>query len=201
MSTAMNDRIQRDPLLVSAYRWALAFFPAAHRQEFGDELIYAVRMAAEEAMRQGKISSFRLAWRELRDLPLAAFREHLKERTAEMNTLPTSNYSGARASFRLGLANILFTILMIVILYTGFVAVTLKSLPLPVQLGLTIFLLAVPTILSIGSLVFGIRSVVRSNKANQKPSWMAVFGTLIGGMGTLNMGFILLGIIMETYGS
>ncbi len=195
----MPDNNQPSLLIVRIYQRALRYFPSGYRQEFSDELLYAVRLAAEEARAQGRLSYFRLTWRELRDLPLAVFRAHLKERSVEMRTLPTSNMTvGAKTSFRLGLANVLFTVLMIVVLYTGFVAIYIRSLPLPLQLGLTILLLSIPTLLSIGSLVTGIRSVVRSNRANQKPSWMAVFGTLIGGMGTLNMGFILLGIFMDS---
>jgi hypothetical protein len=69
-----------NPPIIRLYRVALACFPPAYRREYGDELLYAIRMAALEARAQGRFALWRLAWRELRDLPLAILRAHLNER-------------------------------------------------------------------------------------------------------------------------
>jgi len=62
------------------YRTGLVLFPAGYQEEYGDELLYAIRMAVEQARRRGWISVARLAWRELRDLPGAILQAQLKER-------------------------------------------------------------------------------------------------------------------------
>lgn len=66
--------------ILSIYRVMLALFPVRYRDEYGEELLYAVRMSVEEARARGRLYLIRLAWRELRDLPGACLRAHLSER-------------------------------------------------------------------------------------------------------------------------
>jgi hypothetical protein len=68
--------------IISIYRLLLALFPAAYREKYGQELLYAVRMSVERAQSRGRLAVMRLAWRELRDLPGACLRAHLRERTS-----------------------------------------------------------------------------------------------------------------------
>jgi len=84
----------REPLVVRLYQAALGLFPEAYRREYGDELLYAVRLAAAEARAQGRASLLRFTWRELRDLPLAILRAHLRERRAPMNLRPGAHLPG-----------------------------------------------------------------------------------------------------------
>jgi len=86
-----KDR-RKEYLVVRLYRIALKCFPASYRAEYAEELLYAVRMAAAEA--QGGLPLARLAWRELRDLPLAALRAHLFERNAIMKASPGNELRG-----------------------------------------------------------------------------------------------------------
>jgi len=66
--------------ILSLYSALLALFPVRYQDEFGEELLYAVRMSLEQAQASGRLSVIRLAWRELRDLPGACWRVHLRER-------------------------------------------------------------------------------------------------------------------------
>jgi len=71
------------------YLALLALFPAKYQEEYGEELLYAVRMSVEQAQSRGRLSIMRLAWRELRDLPIALLRAHLDEsRESWMNIQP-----------------------------------------------------------------------------------------------------------------
>jgi hypothetical protein len=84
MNANRSDHRKEHPL-VRLYRAALGCFPEGYRRKYADELLYAVRMAAAEAQAQGRVALLRLAWRELRDLPLAIVRAHLQERRVQMN--------------------------------------------------------------------------------------------------------------------
>jgi hypothetical protein len=75
----------KEHLIIRLYRAALGCFPQAYRREYTDELLYAMRMTAADAQKQGRVSLLRLSWRELRDLPLAIVRAHLRERRVHMN--------------------------------------------------------------------------------------------------------------------
>jgi hypothetical protein len=66
--------------IISIYRTLLALVPARYQEEYGEELLYAVRMSVEQAQLRGRLSIMRLAWRELRDLPGACLHMHLMER-------------------------------------------------------------------------------------------------------------------------
>lgn len=79
MNANRSDRPKEHPV-VRLYRATLGCFPGAYRREYTDELLYAVRMAVADAEAQGRVALLRLAWRELRDLPLAIVRAHLHER-------------------------------------------------------------------------------------------------------------------------
>jgi hypothetical protein len=93
MHANRSDR-QKEPPVVRLYRAALICFPERYRREYADELLYAVRMAATEAEAQGRLALVRLAWRELRDLPLAIARAHLHERSVPMNLQPGAHLPG-----------------------------------------------------------------------------------------------------------
>ena len=93
MNERRSDRRKEHPI-VRLYRAALGCFPEGYRREYADELLYAVRMAAEDAEAQGRVSLLRLAWRELRDLPLAVLRAHLHERSVQMNLQPGAHLPG-----------------------------------------------------------------------------------------------------------
>jgi hypothetical protein len=82
---ANHSHRRKEHPIVRLYRAALGCFPEGYRCEYTDELLYAVRMAAADAEAQGRVSLLRLAWRELRDLPLAIVRAHLRERRVHMN--------------------------------------------------------------------------------------------------------------------
>jgi hypothetical protein len=84
MNARGRDR-RKEHLIVRLYRAALGCFPEGYRSEYADELLYAMRMVAAEAQEQGREALLRLAWRELRDLPLAILRAHLHERRIRMN--------------------------------------------------------------------------------------------------------------------
>ncbi|MFH2040686.1 MAG: hypothetical protein ABIJ65_14740, partial [Chloroflexota bacterium] len=66
--------------IISIYRALLALFPVRYQDEFGEELLYAVRMSVEQAQARGRLFVIRLAWRELRDFPDACLQAHLSER-------------------------------------------------------------------------------------------------------------------------
>ena len=67
-------------LLIDGYLQLLWMFPARYRAEYGPELEFVIRQLVEESARKGRLPLIRLAWRELRDLPVAILREHLEER-------------------------------------------------------------------------------------------------------------------------
>ena len=60
--------------LTRVYLAFLALFPAAYREDYGDELAYAIRSAVADATAEGGQALARLAWRELRDLPPSLLR-------------------------------------------------------------------------------------------------------------------------------
>ncbi|MFN2197934.1 MAG: hypothetical protein ACK2UW_17575 [Anaerolineales bacterium] len=70
----------RNHWIFSVYRSLLFLFPARYRDEFGEELLYAVRMSVRQAQDRGSLAVLRLAWRELRDLPAACMRAYWQER-------------------------------------------------------------------------------------------------------------------------
>ncbi len=73
--------------IIRVYLTLLALFPGKYRQEYEEELEYAIRMAVEQAQAKGRLYLARLAWRELRDLPKALLRAHLEERRGRMMNL------------------------------------------------------------------------------------------------------------------
>lgn len=68
--------------IISIYRRLLALFPPSYREEYAEELLYALRMSLRQAQSKGRLAIMRLAWRELRDLPGACLRAHIRERRA-----------------------------------------------------------------------------------------------------------------------
>lgn len=65
--------------LTRVYLRCLALFPAAYREEYGEELAYAIRASVEEARARGRRALIGLAWRELRDLPPALVAAHVSQ--------------------------------------------------------------------------------------------------------------------------
>jgi len=82
----------RSHWILSIYRIILALFPIRYRDEYGEELLYAVRMSVEQAQAKGRLFVIRLAWRELRDLPGACLQAHLSERRGLMMKLQPGAY-------------------------------------------------------------------------------------------------------------
>ena len=73
--------------IISIYSMLLALFPVRYQEEYGEELLYAVRMSVEQARSRGRLSILWLAWRELRDFPGACLRAHLRERRGSIMKL------------------------------------------------------------------------------------------------------------------
>ncbi|RPI82224.1 MAG: hypothetical protein EHM41_18860 [Chloroflexi bacterium] len=63
---------------ISIYLWVLSCFPKTYREEYQEELEYAVFALTEEGSAKGKWSLIRLAFRELRDLPFALVLAHVR---------------------------------------------------------------------------------------------------------------------------
>ena len=91
---ANRSDYSNERLIIRLYRSALGCFPEGYRREYAGELLYAVRMAAADAGAQGRPALMRLAWRELRDLPLAMVRAHLHERSNQMKLQPGAHLPG-----------------------------------------------------------------------------------------------------------
>ena len=91
---ANRSDTRNERLFIRLYRSALGCFPEGYRREYADELLYAVRMAAADAEGQSRLALMRLAWRELRDLPLAMVRAHLHERSVPVNLQPGVHLPG-----------------------------------------------------------------------------------------------------------
>ena len=85
---------QKNHFITRIYRIALACFPKGYRREYADELLYAVRMSVAEADAQGRVALIRLAFHELRDLPLAILRAQFQERGGSMNLQPGAHLPG-----------------------------------------------------------------------------------------------------------
>jgi hypothetical protein len=65
--------------LTRVYLACLALYPAAYREEYGEELAYAIRAAVADARANGWRALVGLAWRELRDLPPALLAAQLSQ--------------------------------------------------------------------------------------------------------------------------
>jgi hypothetical protein len=65
--------------LTRVYLACLALFPAAYREEYGEELAYAIRASVADASARGGRALVTLAWRELRDLPQALLAAHIAQ--------------------------------------------------------------------------------------------------------------------------
>ena len=66
--------------LIGVYLGLLKLFPSAYQAEYSEELEFVIRQTVEETAQHGRRSLVWLAWRELRDLPIALLRAHIKER-------------------------------------------------------------------------------------------------------------------------
>jgi len=65
--------------LTRVYLACLALYPAAYREQYGEELAYAIRASVADARANGRRALAGLAWRELRDLPPALLAAHLSQ--------------------------------------------------------------------------------------------------------------------------
>jgi hypothetical protein len=79
-------------LLIGVYLGLLKLFPRAFQAEYSDELEFVIRQTVEEATQHGRRPLVWLAWRELRDLPLAVLRAHIKERRQRIMVSGTPGY-------------------------------------------------------------------------------------------------------------
>ena len=66
--------------VIGAYLRLLRLFPRGYHAEYSEELEFVMRQTVGAAARQGRLPMVRLAWRELRDLPIAVLRAHVKDR-------------------------------------------------------------------------------------------------------------------------
>ena len=153
----MNANRQKDHWIVRLYQAALRCFPERYRREYADELLYAVRMAVDEAKAQGRISLLLLAGRELRDLPLAIMRAHLNEKGVPMKLQLGAHLPGGPIhNWQLGAVFLPF-LLPLLYPFVGYIA---SKMP-PVQMGSGVF--AVLVFLLVGLLVvLSIVGLVRS---------------------------------------
>ena len=77
----MNDRVR---FVMRVYRVLLSFYPAAFRDEFGEEMQAVFAAALGEARSPSGGPPWGLFWREMCDWPGAVFREHIRARRWKM---------------------------------------------------------------------------------------------------------------------
>lgn len=97
------------------YALLLYLFPKAYREEYGEELQAVFDLSLDEAMKSGWVNAAAFLWRELVDLPGAAFREHLRERRKKTGTF-ASHFDlkpGSRSESFVALAPFLFGMAMV----------------------------------------------------------------------------------------
>ena len=95
--------------LVWVYSRLLCLYPGRYRAEYGKELETVFGLMVDEAAQQGVLSIIRLGWRELRDLPGTALREHWHEQIKSIQRRKMENETNVSptfepASWREGLA-------------------------------------------------------------------------------------------------
>lgn len=66
-------------LVTCLHQLLMRLYPGRFRAEFGDEMQAVFRLAVEEAAQRSQFSVVLLGWRELRDLPWVAIREHQRD--------------------------------------------------------------------------------------------------------------------------
>ena len=67
-------------LFIHLHQRLFRLFPASYRREYEAELAWVIGQAVEQAARTDRLAFIRLVWRELRDLPAALLREHIRSR-------------------------------------------------------------------------------------------------------------------------
>jgi hypothetical protein len=77
-------------ILVWIYARLLSLYPRQYRAEYGEELQAVFSLLVNEAAQRGRFSVIRLGWREMRDMPGAAIREHRRERRKRKMEAKTS---------------------------------------------------------------------------------------------------------------
>lgn len=73
--------------LARGYRLLLRLYPSKFQGQFSSEMKDVFNQAAEDAARQGKWALLVMCWRELRDWPMAVFKQHLFSWRMEIKTM------------------------------------------------------------------------------------------------------------------
>jgi len=168
-------------VLVWLYGRLLSLYPQQYRAEYGEELQAVFGLVANEATQQGTFSVIRLGWRELRDLPGAAIREHWQERIKsirrrKMKTKMSVSPPFEPASWREGLATTTPFLLLGLTSLVHYLAYSLNPTP-PRWLGIIRFGLPLISIL-----LLAILGVIKG-----LPRWSLPYAGLAGSF--ISMGF------------
>jgi hypothetical protein len=180
----------------------LLLYPLHFRMEFSSEIHGVLVSRLWDVKKLSKSAWIAGILREVTGLIFSIWQEYWHEMRKKMNTPLEQNKPNrefnklASLSFRLSLISILSILLMLVLLYSNFSPIPYVSLPL--QLLLVIVLFSIPTLISLGSLVTGIRSLGPIRANNQKGSWMAIFGIVCGSLVFLSMGLLYRAILLDT---
>jgi hypothetical protein len=80
--------------LARFFSFLLGFFPQNYQLEYAEEQSYAFRMALMDAQKSGGWAVLMVAWRELRDFPLALLQACVLERNLSMKQIPGAHLPG-----------------------------------------------------------------------------------------------------------
>jgi hypothetical protein len=180
----------------------LRLYPPHFRREFAAEIRDVLFSRLCEAGKHSRTAWFAGILRETTGLVLSIFQECWHDMRKKMNVPPEQNQpirefnKLASVSFWLSLVSLLSVFLMLVLLYSRFSPIPYLSLPL--QLGLVITLFSIPTIISAGSLVTGIRSLRPIREKKQQGSWRVIFGIVLGGFILVSMGLLYQAVLFDT---
>jgi len=136
--------------LTRVYLAFLALLPAAYREEYGDELAYAIRSAVADARAKGRLALARLAWRELRDLPPSILRAHLAQREAHTMRLQAGSClpDGPIRSYQWAALFVPFMIPLLMAL-----PALMGVVSLPINTGVALVLIALAIVTAVAGLV------------------------------------------------
>jgi hypothetical protein len=165
-------------ILVRMYARLLSLYPRQYRAEYGEELQAVFGLVVNEAAQQGMFSVIRLGWRELRDLPGAALREHWQERRKRrMETKTSVSPTFEPASWREGLTATTPFLLWALASPVYYLAYSLNPTPprwLGIGTGFRLYLISILLLFVLG-LIKGL------------PRWFLPYAGLIGSF--LSVGF------------
>jgi hypothetical protein len=156
--------------LTRIYIYLTGFFPENYRQEYAEELAYTFRTVLEDAAASGGAREmWAVAWRELRDFPLALLKVHVCERNRTMKLVPGAYLPGDPViRWRLAavlLPFILFALYSMLIDRSG-ARLTAQTWNLLGVLSLVMYL---------GILFLGVYGVVRGLPTWSLPAWSIPF--------------------------